>query len=126
MAEYLAVMKQARRMCHSYLDCTECAFGKSPQCPLKLCSDHKDDAVMEEAERIVMDWAEEHPEPRYPSWHEAWKQLFPESKYIPCPVDHFGLNLQCNCNCEKCKGSQMTSGIAEKLGIKPIGGNADA
>lgn len=129
MAEFQKVMKQAKRMCEAHICCHECPLNgieranggnKTLRCVAAVCDDE-----VERLEKIVMDWAAANLEPRYPSWHDAWKQLLPESKFTPCPVSHFGVNRPCDHNCAECKETQMTADIAEKLGIKPIGGTDD-
>ena len=132
MAEFQEVVKQANRMCRSFgavcdgcklhwLDGEAlCVFGGTPE----AWRSNK----MTDAERIVMDWAAEHPELRYPSWHEAWKQLFPDGQGSPCPTA-YGMKYEpewCGSDdCKKCKGRPIPADIAEKLGIKPIGGKTD-
>ena len=96
MSEFQEVVKQAKRMCAAHVACYKCplkdhtamcAVNKNLSCIASMCD-------VSELERIVMDWAEEHPEPRYPTWRE-WLRLEMEERI---PAD-----------------------IAEKLGIKPIG-----
>lgn len=89
-----------------------------------------DDPVMQ-AGHTVMDWAAEHPEPRYPSWNRWFRETFPDSIYAtsPCP------NTFCRvCDptayhgeveCYECKGKPIPADIAEKLGIKPMGGKEE-
>ena len=132
MAEFQEVMKQAKRMCDAYgIECSPCTLHeKYGLCP--LCA-QTDDCVpqdwvldkMADIERIVMDWAEKHPEPRYPSWNEAWKQLFPDGQRTPCP-GCFGRKYASEwCGheeCGECKNRPIPADIAAKLGVKPIGG----
>lgn len=130
MAEFCEVMKQAKRMCASHGNgCRSCALENvTGQCPL-VC--HSDELVpmdwsidkLSEIECIVMDWAAAHPEPRYPSWNEGWQQLFPTVTEAPCLHD-FG--VECDGDCTRCREDEMRADIAEKLGVKPIGGDADA
>lgn len=64
MAEFTTVLKQLRRMCVDNA-CNDC-----PVCD-KYCRvlDECDSIMSEsEVERIVMRWAAEHPEPKYPTW----------------------------------------------------------
>ena len=130
MAEFVEVMRQAKRMCKSYRnDCAGCGLAHdASECPLEALPEDwpVESHRLAGIERIVMDWAAAHPEPRYPSWNEAWKQLFPDAKCIPCPVNHFGVGRKCEHNCVECKNRPMTADIAEKLGIKPIGDAIDA
>lgn len=58
MAEFSEVMRQARRMCEAYGRCSDgCPWLHMP------CG-----YTIEQYERVVMQWAEEHPEPKYPTW----------------------------------------------------------
>lgn len=127
MAEFKEVMKQAARMCRAHEECEEC--------PVNMIADMVPSGCLfgsgidaEYIEEKIMDWAAEHPELRYPSWHEAWKQLFPDGQGSPCPTD-YGMKYEpewCGSNdCKKCKGRPIPADIAEKLGIKPIGGKTD-
>lgn len=75
----------------------------------------------------VMDWAKAHPEPRYPTWKEWWRREFPnaDTDIAPCM---FGVRERFGCtsgNCDKCRAQPIPADIAEKLGIKPIGGKTD-
>ena len=68
MAEFVKVMKDWRRMCKSY------PRGCAEKCPLQngswgACQSGAVDSP-ERHERIVEEWAEKHPEPRYPTWAE--------------------------------------------------------
>ena len=65
MAEFTEVMKQAHRMCESVVECCDCALNKFEDCPLTLFADKIKIEQLAEVEHIVMDWAKEHPEPRY-------------------------------------------------------------
>lgn len=133
MAEFTEVMKQAKRMCKSYgVDCGPCKLHKKyGLCP--LCAQSDDHVPMDwclksmpEIERIVMDWAAANPEPRYPSWIEAWKQLFPDGQRTPCPGccgRKYAPEWCGREECGKCKNRPIPADIAEKLGIKPIGGD---
>ena len=68
MAEYVEVMKQKKRMCSSTL-CCECDIfhfsgEKVGSCPQFILNNPS------KAEKIIMAWAAEHPEPVYPTWGE--------------------------------------------------------
>lgn len=121
MAEFIEVMRQARRMCKAFRDghCSECPIGNAKvlECGITVTSEMD----CEEVERRVMLWAIDHPEPKYPSWEDGWKQLFPDAEYSPCPDQHFGEDGRCERygGCNACKASPMPAEIAEKLGIKP-------
>lgn len=64
-------------------------------------------------------WAKEHPEPVYPSWDEAWKNLFTGAVKAPCPRAFFGCECMVDIGCAKCGSRPIPAEIAEKLGIKP-------
>ena len=82
MSEFVEVQKQWRRMCKAYTpedpDADDTEYCKN--CPLQDIADHGCGAIFEEdfadvvnwgeLERRVMQWAKEHPKPRYPTWQE--------------------------------------------------------
>lgn len=130
MAEFQEVMKQRKRMCTTIHDCEKC--------PLSYNNSNIDAGCKNalitypaSAEVIVMDWASENPEPVYPSWNEAWKQLFPDSWVVkngtpkaPC-LKYFLPNYECHNwkypkNCSDCLKQSTPADVAKKLGIKPI------
>ena len=121
MAQFVEVMKQARRLCAArggICNDSNCPLDNGEACRLNVDLDGED---YNELERIIMDWAAEHPEPVYPSWEEAWNELFPQAKYVPCPVLNFGVG---GCDhddkfCVNCKSRPIPAEIAEKLGIRP-------
>lgn len=132
MAEYTEVMRQARRMCVAINDCEKCpVVTMTAGCYLKLSPQfvHGDDIA--EVERIVMQWAAEHPEPKYPSWNKGWNKLFPNAvtKVPPCPkhfLDNARWDSLCDGRaCSECLNSSIPADIAERLGIKPIGGKEE-
>lgn len=127
MAQFVEFMKQARRMCNMQKDtCKDCPVGtmEGRICRLNVIEISEDDV---EVERIVMDWAAEHPEPVYPSLEEAWNALFPDAydKRVPClryflPNDKYvKLCKKNNGRCCECRHQPIPAEIAEKLGIKP-------
>lgn len=121
MAEFAEIMRQARRLCAAHggiCNDSNCPLDNGEACRLNIDLDGED---YNELERIIMDWAAEHPEPVYPSWKEAWNELFPQAKYIPCPVLYFGVGA-CDHDdkfCVNCKSRPIPAEIAEKLGIRP-------
>ena len=121
MAQFSEVMKQAKRMCEAFSDghCSECPIGNSGvlECGIRVTSEMD----CKEVERRVMQWAEEHPEPVYPTWSEWQNRMFPDAgRYMgPCV---FGSYDRFNCAekiCNECMRQQIPADIAEKLGIKP-------
>lgn len=122
MSEFTDVMEQAKRMCKAFSDghCSECPIGNAKvlECGITVMSEMD----CEEVERRVMQWANDHPEPVYPSWEEGWRQLFPEAFSTPCPVicgKKYRIAGCPNHRCDTCKKRVMPAEVAEKLGIKP-------
>lgn len=131
MAEFCEVMRQAKRMCKEFgNDCAGCGLASS-HCPLGPIPENWDGVDFANVERIVMDWAAAHPEPRYPTWNEWYKATFPNSNYhtIPCPSMFYKIcetsNYHGEVECYECKNTPIPADIAEKLGIKPIGAKND-
>ena len=131
MAEFIDVMRNAKRICDEYADkhkCNGCPIDTFEGCVF-AGGVNCDEVYFAQMERIVCDWAKKHPEPMYPSWREGWRQLFPEAITSICPLmcatgsvmDEYQLKCY-GSNCYECKGTQMNAEVAEKLGIKPIGG----
>lgn len=121
MAEFVEVMKQARRLCEEqqHIDCcVRCPMQGKEGCMVTADAENIDYV---EAERKIMDWAAEHPEPVYPSWIDAWQQLFRGAKNVPCPELYFGADCTDGSGegCIACKRSPIPAVFAEKLGIKP-------
>ena len=127
MAEFSVVMKQAKRMCDAQEDCEVCPLGKKLDCVCVL----SDAAVMMDAdkiEHIVMNWAANHPEAVYPTWREWQEANFPNADSIirPCVFESENyFNCVNKVGCELCENERIPADIAEKLGIKPIGGVSD-
>lgn len=127
MSEFVEVMRQARRLCETK-KCRECPLAnRDPSIGIAMCMLHpsknsEDDVDYAEVGSVIMQWAEEHPEPVYPSWAEGWKQLFPAGENIPCLglFDTKYYDGACmERSCAKCKNAPMPAEVAEKLGIKP-------
>ena len=132
MAEFQEVVKQAKRMCKSNgCTCNSCLLlDEKDECRHRdaIYNETPEDWKLDklaEIERIVMDWAAEHPEEIYPTWKEWQDTNFPnnDSLILPCifeSEEYFGCKLEIEC--EKCINKPIPADIAEKLGIKPIGG----
>lgn len=118
MAEFVEVMKQARRMCMAQEDCESCPIWDTAKSFCRIgAACYSDDGV---TESIVIVWAAKHPEPTYPSWEDGWKQEFPNAIAAPCPKFFYDYTCKQAGDCKKCKLSPMPAEIAEKLGIRPI------
>ena len=76
MAEFAEVMKQWRRMCIAN-SCEGCPLDgiTDANCGGIYDDDFAGKVDWKELEQRVMAWAEEHPEPRYPSISEYLKQF---------------------------------------------------
>ena len=128
MAEFKEVMKQARRMCETHT-CGDCPL-RTMECECRMCfppGEIGNQRELEAIQRIVMDWAAKHPELRYPTWDEWWKREFPaaDNAIYPCT---FSIRERFACSgqgCETCRAQPIPADIAEKLGIKPIGGDSE-
>lgn len=122
MAEFQEVMRQAKRMCEA--NCEECPLSHTVGniCPIAVTGNDE----IAEIENIVMNWAAEHPEPRYPSWNRWFRETFPNSVFAtsPCPNTFCRICDQSRyrgeAECHKCKSDPIPADIAEKLGIKPV------
>lgn len=129
MAEFQEVMKQAKRMCEAIGDtCLGCPVYGGDTCVFMKSPCSLTEKKIAETEKIVKDWAAKHPEPRYPSWKEWQDTNFPNNDALmrPCifeSEEYF--NCKSEIGCEKCINKPIPADIAEKLGIKPIGGVSD-
>ena len=131
MAEFKDVVRQAQRMCKSFgASCDGCKLhwldGES-LCVFSGMPETWWADKMPDAERIVMEWAAKNSEPVYPSWKEWQDTNFPNNDALmrPCifeSEEYFECKLEIGC--EKCMNKPIPAEIAEKLGIKPIGGDA--
>ena len=134
MAEFQEVMRQYMRLCKS-LGSDEDA-KKCKSCPIS-CKNNPtgipcDDVLWLEpqiSEEIIMKWAAEHPEPKYPTWVDWWNENFGgEGRRMlrPCsfvPPRELGCNIGhdgCMQAPYKCWHTRIPAHIAEKLGIEPI------
>lgn len=70
VAEFSEVIKQLGRICESnFGECDICDLR--PFCPSKaLLECYAKSWRVERLEKMVMEWAAEHPEPVYPTWEE--------------------------------------------------------
>ena len=70
MAEFMDVIRTVRRICkRSNGKCPSCIRGEFA-CPNNVRFDKTDGARFLEFEDVVVKWAEENPEPHYPTWGE--------------------------------------------------------
>ena len=97
MAEFSEVMKQLNRIC-TKSDCTNCPM-ESMGCCGNIGFHCSNPIKAERIEKIVMQWAAEHPEPKYPSWEE----------YL-CSIGFWSYNSL---------SKPIPADIAKRLGIEP-------
>ena len=123
MAEFIEVMKQARRLCDAQRNCNGCPLrsDKGKYCGGIDALQDWDDAT---TEWIVMEWAEAHPEAVYPSWDEYQDEMFPNHTRGICPM-MFGAECPNGGHasalaCANCRSMPMPAEIAEKLGVRPL------
>ena len=111
MAEFQEVMRQRARMCKSLgAVCYYCEL-EGVGCDGSVLEN------LDRVERTIMDWAADHPEPRYPTWKEWQEATFPEARNQLC-INHFA---QAECKvCTECRSKPIPADIAQKLGIQPI------
>lgn len=67
--EFVEVMRQARRLCEME-ECRKCPLYNfsAGDCMMTLSYSCETDVDYGEAEKIILQWAKENPEPVYPSW----------------------------------------------------------
>ena len=132
MAEFSEVMRQAKKMCKLYTSsCEGCALNSEDYGCLFQNDENPEDRklnLLADAEKIVMNWAAQNPEPRYPTWKEWQDANFPDALSDMCPR-MFGYAPEESCvniSCKDCAERTIPAEIAKKLGIKPIGGVENA
>ena len=114
MAEFQVVAKEIERLCTTYQD--KCRTDKCPLYLEDLCYAqamryiHKYEA--DKLEDTVMEWAAEHPEPKYPTW---WKYM----RMIGVIPDTFGDKTLGEMTVYSLMNTHIQSDIAQKLGIEP-------
>ena len=126
MAEFMEVMRTARRMCISMGNCEE-------NCPLhdtfSECSwlhnspEDINENDLVKCEAAIMKWGEEHPETRYPTWREWQQEHFPDAAgwMRPCNFISFqDAGCMNHTSCQRCAEWHIPADIAQKLGIQPI------
>lgn len=115
MAEFQEVMKQKNRLCKRF-------FGQCASCPLiqfTTCLNPESDALPA-YEAVIMSWAKENPEPKYPTWIEWQQKMFPNATNAICPKEYMSKE-EAHCNgstCYDCRRQRIPDEIAVKLGLK--------
>lgn len=121
MAEFKDVITNARRLCRSRDFCNGCPFSPADEvCYFDSMGDAYNDVDLEKIESIVMQWAKEHPEKKYPTWIEWQQKTFPNATNRICPKE-FISREEAHCignSCDECRRQQIPESIAVKLGLK--------
>lgn len=120
MTDFVRTMRDWRRMCEKYTtNDDDCCVG----CPVVDYHEHGCGAIFEmddidwaRYEQAIDKWAEENPEPTYPTWEEYFI-----SKGFLIPFwDERGTPLQQICIYAKwALEKPIPADIAQKLGVKP-------
>ena len=115
VAEFQEVMKQWRRMCadgSKEYSCQSCKMYS--EIDESVCHGIPDEDEAKIIERYVMQWAEEHPEPVYPTWGEWLHSLHivgVHAMRAPKPNFYYPIDDKFN--------DPIPADIAQKLGIEP-------
>lgn len=119
MAEFIEVMRQARKMCKAHECCESCPIWDTAKLFCRIGAACESDYGVTES--VVMAWAAEHPEPAYPTWKEWHGATFPRAIYRHiCPATFGDEYTDCGKDaCGMCVERTIPAEIAEKLGIKP-------
>lgn len=104
MAEFQKVMREWKRMCKSRGNIPDDFVGA--ESALLFAFNRP-----EEIERLVMEWAAEHPEPEYPTWGEWLMQFDVMGRTCQDMPNPYFANDKA--------ASPIPADIAQKLGIEP-------
>ena len=116
MAEFLQIMKNWQRMCHSFKSCSTCPLYDENGWAHVLCSEGGIRSSKPEiVEAVVTKWAEENQEPVYPTWGE-WLVEIGVFPMVMSTNPTKALDTICNSVCQP-----IPADIAQKLGIEPKG-----
>lgn len=124
MAEFVEVMRQAQKICDTY-KCDDCPMADHVDMCGLIHSKYRKAGFLLEFERIVMQWAKEHPEPQYPTWEEWQRENFPDApvRLTPCSFmfrERWEEIMGKKCfKCADCVNTPIPADIAKKLGIQP-------
>lgn len=122
MAEFQKVLAEKKRLCQANT-CLTCPLSSDNNEHKMTCESYMLRHPTS-AENIIMEWSAAHPAPQYPSWDDAWKQLFPDSQHPDAPCLKYMLPnnhpQMCVTSCAECSKQPIPADIAERLGIQPI------
>jgi len=115
MAEYVEVCHQHDRMCARFEKCYDCPLHKKVVWCIKKIGERgyirRENA--EKAEKVIMEWAAENPEPIYPTWGE-W--LLEQGVVCAGTETRKGFTYQV---VNEKFFTQIDADTAKKLGIEP-------
>lgn len=126
MLDFVKAMEIARRLCKEFDDCADCplrSVGGGLGCA--IAADQTGD--ISEAERRLIEWNKEHPEPQYPTWAQWFEanfcvrkiDLFAQKFETLKPCVFTGEACLPSKTCHGCMAEPIPADIANKLGIKP-------
>ena len=124
MAEFVDVLKMARRMCKNVDACDDCPIYDSLRRYCKLSRPlFSSDSDFAKCEAAIMEWGAENPEVRYPTWKEWQRDHFRDAERTmrPCMYINF-TDAHCGDykDCADCANQPIPADIAKKLGVKPV------
>lgn len=124
MAEFVDVLKMARRMCKNVDACDDCPIYDSLSGYCKLSRPlFSSDSDFAKCEAAIMEWGAENPELRYPTWLEWQRNHFPDAAITmrPCVyISYTDARCRDYKDCGDCQSQPIPADVARKLGIKPI------
>lgn len=124
MAEFVEVMKMARRMCKNVDACDDCPIYDSLSGYCKLSRPlFSSDSDFAKCEAAIMEWGAENPELRYPTWREWQRDHFPDAAIMmrPCVyISYTDARCRDYKDCGDCQSQPIPADVAKKLGIQPI------
>ena len=124
MAEFVDVLKMARRMCKNVDACDDCPIYDSLRRYCKLSRPlFSSDSDFAKCEAAIMEWGAENPELRYPTWREWQRNHFPDAAITmrPCVyISYTDARCRDYKDCGDCQSQPIPADVARKLGIKPI------
>ena len=110
MAGFQEVCKHLKRMCERYgNNCIKCPLDDKDFCDLS--AGDRTAETYKKAEEIIMSWAAEHPEPKYPTWGEYLASI---GVMKPAKLDE-----AYEVWFTQLYSTKIPADIAEKLGIEP-------
>lgn len=128
VSEFVKTMRDWRRMCEAY-ECPHCPLMLSRVCG-RTPADMTDEDICK-GEAAIMEWAAEHTEPVYPMWVEWLEEMGLTRRSVTAaraantvePDSMQGIPFIMTLSLKAYR--PIPADIAEKLGLKPKGGNGD-